>query len=258
MQYTNFDNLLLDGEINQDILNKAISHIGNVKNLEYKSSNGSSFVFISTEKNIAVQYYNNQQIHEKIKNIFDVINKPENSHINKTIYFNDKMYILNFELKKHLSNFIEHKKQDNIIIWEKHVCLNSYTKDMLVKILTNNIPKFIWDISKGIYGLHYLFILHGDPSIDNIAIRDGKFILFDYDSSKLDVEYVCFKRDNWELLKSLKFNLGEKNWNNILEDYPFISDSDSILDDMIIFMFKETKKNIDIIIEDLNNLSIVY
>jgi tRNA A-37 threonylcarbamoyl transferase component Bud32 len=118
--------------------------------------------------------------------------------------------------------------------------------------------KFIWDISKGLYGLHSLFILHGDPTIDNIGIRNGVFILFDFDSSKIDVEFVSFKKDNWEFLKSLKFNLGEETWNNILEDYPFISDSDSIIDDMIVYMCKETKKDIDILIQDLNNLSIIY
>lgn len=258
MQHTKFENLLLDREINEEILNKALLYIGEVKNLEYKSSNGSSFVFISTENNIAVQYYNYQQISEKIKNIFDIINNPKNSCINKKIHIKNKTYILNFDLKNQLSKFIDYKKQDNIIIWEKHVCLNSYTKDILVKILRNNISKFIWDISKGIYGLHSLFILHGDPSIDNIGIRNGVFILFDYDSSKADVQDLSLKKDNWDLLKSLKFNLGEKNWNSILEDYPFISDSDSIIDDMIVYMCKKTEKNIDIVIKDLDNLSIIY
>ena len=73
MQHTNFENLLLDGEINENILNKALLYIGKVRNLEYKSSNGSSFVFISTENNKAVQYFNHQKIPEKIKNIFNVI-----------------------------------------------------------------------------------------------------------------------------------------------------------------------------------------
>jgi len=258
MQHTNFENLLLDGEINENILNKALLHIGKVRNLEYKSSNGSSFVFISTDNNIAVQYFNHRQIPEKIKIIFDAINKTENFYVNKKFYFKNKSFTLNFKLKNHLSNFIDYKKPDNIIIWEKHVCLNSYTNDMIVKILSNNIIKFIWDISKGLYGLHSLFILHGDPTIDNIGIRNGVFILFDFDSSKINVEFLSFKKDNWEFLKSLKFNLGEEKWNNILEDYPFISGSDSIIDDMIVYMCKETKKDTDILIQDLNNLSIIY
>lgn len=258
MQHTDFQNLLLDEEINVDILNKAILYIGKVKNLDYKSSNGSSFVFISNENNIAVQYFKNQKIPDKIKIIFEIINKTENFFLNKKFYFKNESFILNFKLKNHLSNFIDYKKQDNIIIWEKHKCLNSYTKDMLVKILSNNITKIIWDISKGLFGLHSLFILHGDPTIDNIGIRNGKFILFDFDSSKIDVDHVSFKKDNWEFLKSLKFNVGEKIWNNILENYPFISDSDSIIDDMLIYMCKDTKKNIDILIQDLNNLSIIY
>ena len=41
----NFQHLLLDGEINLNILNKIMKYIGNIRTLNYKSSNGLSFVF---------------------------------------------------------------------------------------------------------------------------------------------------------------------------------------------------------------------
>ena len=251
----NFQHLLLDCEINLNILNKIIKHIGNIKTLEYKSSNGSSFVFISEENNNVYQYYNYESICIKIKNIFDTILK--HNLINKKIYFTKVIYNLNFNIYDFIANFREYKNEDNIIVWEKHTCLNSFSKDVLADILVNNIVKILWDISKGLYGLHCNLILHGDARIDNIAIKNNNFVLFDFDSSNISNETVSFTKDNWDFLKSLEFNIGKDKWKNILHNHTYISDTDFIINNMLEYISKKSDKNIDIIIEELNALEII-
>ena len=194
---------------------------------------------------------------DKIKKIFDIINGYPHL-IGKKIYLKKDTYKLNFDLKNYLANCIDYKEKDNIILWEKHLCLNSFPKDILVNIIINNIIKFIWDISKALYGLHSLSIMHGDPTVDNIAIRNNNFILFDYDRSKIDVNFMSFNRDNWELIKSIKFNIGKENWDIILKKYPFITDSESLITDMLLTISKNTNKDIRLIVEELNSLSIIY
>jgi hypothetical protein len=253
----NFQELLLEGEFNKNVLDSAIKHLGNIKTLEYKCSNCLSFVFISKEKNVVAQYYVYKITSDKIKNIFDIINTYPDL-ISKKICFKKDTYEINFDVKNYLANLLEYKQEDNIIIWEKHLCLNSFSKDKLANIIINNIVKFIWDISKALYGLHSLSIMHGDPTIDNIAIRNSNFILFDYDSSKIDKNFTAFNRDNWELIKSIKFNIGKEEWDNILKEYPFITESESLLNDMLMSISKNTHKDIGTIIKELNSLSIIY
>ena len=252
----NFQHLLLDGEINLNILNKIMKHIGYIQSLEYKSSNGLSFVFISEENVNVFQYYNYESVCIKIKNIFD--NLARENLINKKIYFKKVIYNLNFNIFNFLANFIEYKNEDNIIVWEKHLCLNSFSKEKLTDILVNNIIKILWDISKGLYGLHFNLILHGDSRVDNIGIKNNNFVLFDFDNSNIGNEIVSFRKDNWDFLKSLEFNIGENNWKNILRMHPYISDTDFIINDMLEYISKNTGKNISIIIEELNSMDIIY
>ena len=252
----NFDHLLLEGEINKNILNIIIKHFGNINKLEYKSSNGLSFVFISEEKYNVIQYYSHKNICIKIKNIFDTISK--NNLINKKIYYKKVIYNLNFNIFNFIANFVDCKYEDNIIVWEKHQCLNFLKTDVLVDIIVNNIIKILWDISKGLCALHYHNILHGDARIDNIAIKNNYFVLFDFDSSNMSNDIVSFRKDNWDFLKSLEFNIGKEKWKTILINYPYISDSDFIINDMLEYMAKKSNKNINIVIDELDSLRIIY
>ena len=77
--------LIDDGEIDLHIINKITKYIGSVKTLEYKSSNGLSFVFISEEKKDVFQYYVSQNVCNKITNIFNLISRE--NLINKKIRF---------------------------------------------------------------------------------------------------------------------------------------------------------------------------
>lgn len=252
-----FSHLILDGEININILNIINKHIGDhVKTLEYKSSNGLSFVFISEDIDTVYQYFLIKNSSDKIQNIFQHINMC--NIITKKIYFKKIIYNLNFNLLNFLSNFIDYKQDDNIIMWEKIVCLNSFSKEKLVNIIINNITKILWDISKCLYGLHFNSIMHGDARIDNIGIRNGNFILFDFDNSSMDNEYTSYRKDNWDFLKSLEFNIGKKNFEIINSKHPYIIDTDFIINDMLEHMTANTNKNINILIEELDSLKIKY
>jgi hypothetical protein len=252
-----FDHLILDGEIDINILTIINKYIGeNVKTLEYKSSNGLSFVFISKDIDTVFQYYLNKNTCNKIKNIFyHIIGMT--TQINKKIYFKKNIYNLNFNLLDYLSNFIG-QKEDNIIIWEKIDCLNSFPKDILSNIILNNITKILWDISKCLYGLHFNLILHGDPRVDNIGIRNGNFVLFDFDNSSMDSSISSYRKDNWDFLKSLEFNVGKKHFENIKSNHPYIIDTDFMINDMIEHMCITSSKNIDTIFNELNSLQIKY
>ena len=58
--------------------------------------------------------------------------------------------------------------------------------------------------------------------------------------------------------KSIKFNIGKEEWDNILKEYPFITESESLLNDMLMSISKNTHKDIGTIIKELNSLSIIY
>ena len=252
----NFQNLLTDGEINLHILDKIIKCVGNVKTLTYKSSNGLSFVFISDELDNVFQYFLYQTISDKINNIFKAI--EQDKLVTKHIYFNKKNYELKYMLEDYLSKMVHYKRGDNIITWQKHVCLNEFDTNYKTTFIMNNIVKFMWDISKALYGLHTNCILHGDSRLDNIGIRNDKFVLFDFDCAKMDTDIFSFTKDNWDIMQSLKFHIGEDNLNNILEVYPYISSTDFVINDMIEYLCVTQDKSLNIIINELNTLKIIY
>ena len=71
-------------------------------------------------------------------------------------------------------------------------------------------------------------------------------------------EISSFKKDNWDLLKSLEFNVGKENWKMILKNNPYISDCDYILNDMLSFLGKKGSKYIQTVVEELNTMPIIY
>jgi tRNA A-37 threonylcarbamoyl transferase component Bud32 len=66
------------------------------------------------------------------------------------------------------------------IAWEKITPLNQISPDKI----SENLNQLIWDLGKALNGLHNLGYLHRDCRYDNIGIKNGKFILFDYNLSR--------------------------------------------------------------------------
>jgi len=239
-----YQNIIDEGEVTYDIIEQVVKNMGSVEKLNVKSSNGTSFVFISPEKNNVYQYFSNSNTVYRILKIIESILK-----VNIKLIF--KNSTVEYNLYDFICQFISYKP-DNIIVWKKHICLNFFDSEKIKKIINNNIVKLIWDIGKSLCGLHENKILHGDARIDNIGILNGKFILFDFDGSNLSTDN---NKDIYDFIISIKFNVGDL-WNNIKINIPenICSAREFIYD--IIKIQQRNIPNCDII-DTLNNLKII-
>jgi hypothetical protein len=205
-----FQHIIDDGEVSKDILDTILNKFGDISDLSVLSSNGSSFVFISSEKINVYQYFNFKNIVLNILNIFEIIKK------NNIVKFNLDLEFFKININDHICQFISHEPE-NIIVWKKHLCLNSFDNNYKKHFILKNILKLTWDIGKCLYSLHENNIYHGDPTIDNIGILNNNFILFDFDASKNfnnNDKYYLSKNDIYKFINSIKFNTSnDKNIN---------------------------------------------
>lgn len=252
-----FQNILNDGEITKELLDIVIEKMGHIEDLEIKSSSGSSFVFISSNKDNVFQYFISSKIEKKI---FDIFSKLlNNKDINIKFYDEeDEIIKIQYDLLQYICKFIYHfPSPENIIVWKKHICLNSFPKHKIVEIINNNIFKLMWDIGKCIYGLHKNNIIHKDVRIDNIGIDNtmNNFILFDFDGSNIMHPLFNYSIDVYDFLNSIKHNSNE-NWNNIIKFVPEYTEnytsSYTFLNEVYFLYEKNKIKNINI-----NNIELI-
>ena len=148
-----FQNIIDSDEVSENIFNIVVKKIGNVSDLNAISSNGSSFVFISSERENVYQYFNYESV---VLNIVKIFEKLKQKNIVKF-----KIYSLNFiyeiNINYYICNFISYEPK-NIIIWKKHICLNSYDNNYKKEFILKNILKLTWDIIKCLYCLPNLLI----------------------------------------------------------------------------------------------------
>ena len=170
-----------------------------VLDLDEFISNGNSFV--SIQKNKAIQTFNYPNIYKKVKNIIlDLKKKP-----NTIITLDNIQYTFNGS--DFHTFFLKYRDGQFQIVWEKIICLNQL--DNYKEFLIDHNEKFYWDILRSITYMNMCGYEHNDVSIDNIGIRNGNFVLFDYDMSKKSKD--LFTGDLYKLFKSIKFHLGEKH-----------------------------------------------
>ena len=246
-----FQSILDDGEITKDVLDKVLSKMGEIKDLDIKSSSGSSFVFISTELENVFQYFINSRIE---KNIMTILLKLFNNKYIETKLHDEKEEIIEikYDLLEYISIFVYNIPEPyNIIVWKKHICFNSFPKQKRIEIINNNIFKLMWDIGKCIYGLHQNNIIHKDVRLDNIGINNtmDKFILFDFDGSNIMSSLFKYNVDVYDFLKSIKHN-SDDNWDNIKKFIPTYHDNYTssyvFLNEVYNLYEKNEKKNIPI------------
>lgn len=194
-------------QVETDIIDTFLLMSGkkDTKNTSIKVSNGLSAVFVTNEDPFVFQVYKIGEVSSKINDLLSRLNTEI------SVYFDlgyDDLVKYDYDIKKHyplvLGNY------DCCIKWEKIIPLNSFTKDKLFDILKNNLIKLMWDIGKVLKGFHKNGMYHGDSRIDNIGIKDGNFVLFDFDSSnRCDSWKSITFRDFYIFLGSIKFNLGD-------------------------------------------------
>jgi serine/threonine protein kinase len=230
-----FKNIIEFGDVLEDELISILPFMGLSpytlsEEFQAKSSNGMSFVCVTPELNEVYQKFKGKNT---VRNINNVLTTCESS-INYTIWLDKKKYITKeYDLFHFLPRVREFIDTENVIVWEKIIPLNSFTPEKVKDIIEKNILKFLWDIGKAISGLHYNDIYHGDTRVDNIGIKDGNFVLFDFDSSKKITPenythgYANMMKDYNDFIVSIKFNLNEggnpMRFNNISKFIPDIT-----------------------------------
>lgn len=187
---------------------------------------------------------------EKIFHIFNYLSKNK---YHKIKFEGNFMY--EYNLFEYLPNLVSYIPK-NIIVWKKHVCLNSFDKEELKDIISNNIIKLIWDIGLCLYMLHNNGVNHGDARIDNIGITNNKFILFDYDGSEITSDIYKNYKDLSDFINSIKFNCDNK-WNIVKKYIPLESSSlYDFLDDILYTEHKRSGKSYIETFHTLNNMKI--
>ena len=240
--------------MNEEDFKKILKKFGDVNSIEVKSSNDSSFVILSEEKENVYQIFSYDQMAKKIFNIINYMSKNRYQKINfEGDFSHDLSYEYNlYDYIPQLVSYIP----ENIIVWKKHVCLNNFNKEKIKEIICSNIIKLLWDIGLCLYILHSKGIIHGDVCIDNIGIANNKFILFDYDGSEIKYDRNLNYKDLLDFIKSIKFNCDNK-WKSISKYIP--SECSSVyefLDEILYYEYKKVSKTYLEAITKLNNMSI--
>lgn len=216
---------------------------GEIDDIVIKSSNGSSFVFITNSRRHVCQYFSYDSTIERITNIHKLIEIE-----NILIRFNNDDSII-YNIYEYITKISHVNRKERIIFWEQIVTLNSFPDDTKNKIIENNLIKLLWDVGKALHALHLNDIHHKDARIDNIGIKDNNFILYDFDGSS-PLGYSD-ERDTYDFLTSIKFYIGD---NSIKKIFPNI-----VTHDLINNLYKELYKSRgDNTIEYLDNLKIVF
>ena len=248
-------NYILDNyDISRNVLIDALKLININDILDIKSSNGLSFVFILKNKDNVYQYFVNRITFDRITNLYNNID----FNILKTFYKGKQKYLLEYNLQDFIPK-LNKNMPPNIIIWDKILCLNSFKKNEIEDIIMNNYIKIIWDINKALYGLYMNNIIHNDTRIDNIGIKDEKFVLFDFDGSVV-CPSIDMSNDSYDLQKSMSFYISKsKNLDKITEYfcYSSISRPSFVLDFIILKESTQYGLNIEETINKLENLKII-
>jgi hypothetical protein len=249
----NIDYILDNYDISRNVLIDALKLINIDDILDIKSSNGLSFVFILKNEGVVYQYFINRITFDRITNLYNNID----FNISKTFYEGRKKYLLEYNLQDFIPK-LNKNIPSNIIIWDKILCLNSFKKNEIEDIIMNNYVKIIWDINKALYGLYMNNIVHNDTRIDNIGIKNDKFVLFDFDGSVYPT--IDTSSDSYDLQQSMSFYITKsKNLNKITEYfcYSSIAGPSFVLD--FIILKEKTQYGLNTIeaIHKLENLKII-
>jgi tRNA A-37 threonylcarbamoyl transferase component Bud32 len=242
-----FEHILEEGDVSVDIILYVESIMKNMEDVIVKTSNGFSHVFITPKDEKVYQYFRNKFVCDRITNIYGNMKNDMEIKINNNV--------LHYKVYDFIPQLIT--THNNVIVWKKHTCLNSFSKEKLKDIIINNFTKFLWDINKALYGLHKNYILHGDARIDNIAIIDNNFILFDFDGSSIVEDVDVLEKDVYDFVKSIKFNLEDNRFKEIKNLIPESYNPLQIINKIILKRMNETNQNVNEVFNDLNNMKII-
>lgn len=168
------------------------------------SSSGDSTVKVSAGQ--AVQYFRHVHVYTAVRQI--AIELSTSSPIN--VLFSDGTRYTYRPLAFH-SRYLAHSDAECSLTWERIHCLNQLEVPVRIHVIRTHFVKFLWDILKGIFAMFACGLRHGDPSLDNIGMRQGRFVLFDYNLSRKvnTLTYDDLQRDLYYFVRSIRWNLSQ-------------------------------------------------
>lgn len=172
------------------------------------SSGGSTIV---TNERFALQKFISSSVTAKI--VFYI---SQLQHVSLRILFQKgfghrKVVVLDRFLEYNPFSYIpsihKHDLPSNTITWTLVTPLNSNPSLLLSNsFLLKNYIKICYDISKALYSLKLIGVIHNDTRLDNIGIYGQNFVLFDFDGSGTPVEKCKDYIDDYrDLLTSFRF-----------------------------------------------------
>lgn len=198
-------------------------------------SSGGSTVLVKKNSNWVFQRFNSKEVAERVGGI--ALKLVENNKIEYRILFQkgfgqrktillDKIIL--YRAFDYIVPFEYYIPSDRMIVWRKIEPLNKLKENQY--FLSENWLKIWYDISKALYALKNIGIMHNDTVIDNIGIYRGKFVLFDFDGSGTpDDKGKDFSDDFVSLKKSFTFHGVDKGgFHGIASIVEFISKTKGI------------------------------
>lgn len=183
------------------------------------TSSGNSSVTLTASS--AIQQFQSKGEYERCVDVARTIQKsPPMSCTIQDV--NAPVWEYTYRLSDFHSRIESHDAGTRSITWHRIFCLNQI-RDVTVRIglIRENRNRFLWDIFRAIFGLHEHGIAHGDVSLDNIGIRQGNFVLYDYNLSHPASEERK-NRDVYCLFRSLRFHLGDVYYSLFPVEFEFV------------------------------------
>lgn len=181
-----------------------------VEEIRVASSSGSSTVLIPIKEDRSVyQWFRSKKVIESVVHIARILTGPVTYtyNIRRGIRILSSVPIT-WNIDQYIVEFKYTIPDDNLIVWEKMITLNSIPKEDLPYFIFRNIRKIVWDLGKSLFSIHSKELLHNDATLDNTGIngKNGNFCYFDFDGSK-PLEYQDKIKDQRTLVQSFDFYL---------------------------------------------------
>ena len=179
--------------------------ISDSSQIKLTSSSGSSVVILLVDDNHdrVYQYYH---CLETFKNITELTRRAQTqSQQSLDLIVSGNHFKINYNFDHYRVIALDYWPEFKTIVWEKVRPITQLPSQFIYR----HMDQLIWDILKSLNGFHSMKILHGDCCLDNIGIKEGRFVLYDYDLSQTDADlkrdYQIFSRSCYNFLKNEGF-----------------------------------------------------
>ena len=196
-------------------IHKLYNHLINQKiitspsQIKLTSSSGSSVVVLLNNKDHdrVYQCYFNRATYNQICQMMDIAKKNAQQSIDYSMVTIRPRTEVKFNIEYNFNDYrvcaLEYWPLLQTIVWEKIIPITQISTDYIKK----HIDQLIWDFMKAINGFHQIGYVHADCGFDNIGLKNGRFVLFDYNLSHLAEDKDQYKHDYYLFKKSCLYNI---------------------------------------------------